>query len=68
MVTYKRSVMTKLIDDLELVVLKSPSKSVNVSVSSDDLLILIEYARQCESILMSLDSDPKMAKEYYKDY
>lgn len=66
MATVKHSVMTRLIDDLELKVLKSPSKSVNVTVSADDLLILIEYARQCESVIMMMDSDPKLAKEVFK--
>jgi hypothetical protein len=62
----KRSIMTKLIDDMELKVLKSPTSSVNVSVNGEDLLILIEYARQCEGIILSIDADPKKAKQFYK--
>jgi hypothetical protein len=62
----KRFVMTKLIDDLELKALKSPTKAVTVNVSIDDLLILIEYARQCEAVIMSIDEDPLKAREHYR--
>lgn len=62
----KRSIMTKLIDDLELKVLKSPSSAVNVVVNAENLLILIEYARQCEAVILMMDADPKTAKELYK--
>lgn len=62
----KRFVMTKLIDDLEIKALKSPVKAVTVNVSIDDLLILIEYARQCEAVIMSIDADPRQAREHYK--
>ena len=62
----KHSIMTKLIDDLELRVLKSPSNSVNVTVNGDDLLILIEYARQLEAVINMMDDDPSKARQLYK--
>lgn len=62
----KHSTMSRLMDDLELKVLKSPSSSVNVTVDSEDLLILIEYARQCEAVILMMDADPKKAKQFYK--
>lgn len=62
----KRSVMTKLMDDIEVKALKAPSKATNVWVSVDDLLILIEYARQCEAVILMMDDDPRKARELYK--
>jgi hypothetical protein len=62
----KHCVMTKLIEDLEVKALKSPNKAVTVSVSIDDLLILIEYARQCEAVILMMDNDPRKAREIYK--
>lgn len=62
----KRSIMTKLIDDLELKVLKSPANQVNVSVNGEDLLIMIEYARQCEAVILMMDDDPRRARQLYK--
>jgi hypothetical protein len=61
----KRGVMTKLIDDLELEVLKSPASAVNVSVNAEDLLILIAYARQCEAVILMMDEDPRKARQLY---
>jgi hypothetical protein len=63
----KHSIMTKLIDDLELRVLKSPSNSINVVVNGDDLLILIEYARQLEAVINMMDDDPSRARQLYKN-
>jgi hypothetical protein len=60
-----RSIMTKLIDDLELKVLKSPVNTVMVNVNGEDLLILVEYARQLESVILSNDEDPKKAQQLY---
>lgn len=60
-----RTIMTKLIEDLELKVLMSPVDSVMVDVNGEDLLILIEYARQMESIIVSDGQDPKKAKQLY---
>ena len=57
--------MTKLIDDLELKVLKSPVNTVMVNVNGEDLLILVEYARQLESVILSNDEDPKKAQQLY---
>lgn len=62
----KASIMTKLIDDLELKVLKSPTNSVNVSVNGEDLLILVEYARQLEAVIKMMDDDPSKARQLYK--
>ena len=59
----KRSIMTKLIDDLEISVLKSPQAKQYVSVNGEDLLILIEYARQCEAVILMMDADPKKASK-----
>jgi hypothetical protein len=61
----KHSIMTKLIDDLELKVLKS-NNSRNVYVNSDDLLILVEYARQLEAVINMMDDDPSKARQLYK--
>lgn len=58
----KHSIMIKLIDDLELKVLKSPSSAKTVSVNAEDLLILIEYARQLEAVVLMMDGDPASAK------
>lgn len=62
----KRTMMTKLIDDIELAVLKSPSTTTKVPLSVDDVLILVEYARQCEAVILMMDEDPAKAKEVYK--
>lgn len=62
----KHSIMTKLIDDLELRVLKSNSNATNVMVNGDDLLILIEYARQLEAVIHSIDDDPAKARQLFK--
>lgn len=59
--------MTKLIDDLELRVLKSGSNSINVTVNGDDLLILIEYTRQLEAVIKMMDDDPSRARQLYKN-
>lgn len=59
----KHSIMTTLIEDLELKVLKSPAKAVTVTVSAEDLLILIEYARQLEAVVKMMDGDPKQANK-----
>jgi hypothetical protein len=59
----KRGMMTKLIEDLELVVLKSPVNAKNVSVNAEDLLILIEYARQCEAVILMNDGDLRTARQ-----
>jgi len=55
--------MTRLIDDLELKVLKTSASNVNVS--SDDLLILVEYARQLEAVVSSDGDDPHNAKQLF---
>lgn len=60
-----RSIMTKLIDDLELKVLKSPVNAVMTNVNGEDLLILVEYARQLEAVILSIDEDPKKAQQLY---
>lgn len=57
--------MTRLIDDLELKVLKSPTTASTVTVSGDDLLILVEYARQLEAVITSNDEDPKKARQLF---
>jgi hypothetical protein len=57
--------MTKLIDDLELKVLKSPVNAVMTNVNGEDLLILVEYARQLEAVILSIDEDPKKAQQLY---
>ncbi len=62
----KHSIMTALIEDLELKVLRSPANAVNVSVSGEDLLILIEYARQCEAVILMMDGDHKQANKLVK--
>jgi hypothetical protein len=62
----KHSIMTKLIDDLELKVLKSPSNAVNVTVNGEDLLILVEYARQLEAVIKMMDDDPSKARQLFK--
>jgi hypothetical protein len=59
----KHGLMEALIDDLELAVLKTPAKQKNVTVSGEDLLILIEYTRQCEYVIKMMDADPKKAKD-----
>jgi hypothetical protein len=61
----KRSVMTRLIDDLELEVLRTPASQRNVSVSGEDLLILIAYARECEAVILMMDDNPDRAKELF---
>ena len=61
----KRSVMTKLIDDLELVVLKTPAMKKNVTVSGEDLLILVAYARELEAVILMMDDNPDRAKELF---
>ena len=53
-------------EDIEKVVLKTPAHQSRASVNGDDLLILIEYARQCEAVIMMMDEDPKKAKEVFK--
>jgi hypothetical protein len=62
----KHKIMTKLIDDLELKVLKSTSGVANVYVNGEDLLILIEYTRQLEAVIQMMDGDPSQAKQLYK--
>lgn len=62
----KHGLMEALIDDLELAVLKTPSKQKTVSVSGEDLLILIEYARQCEYVILMMDGDPQKARDIFK--
>lgn len=62
----QRTIMTKLIDDLELKVLKSPVNSTFTSVNGEDLLIVIAYVRQLEAVIMSMDEDPKKAKQMFK--
>jgi hypothetical protein len=64
--TCKHSMMTKLIDDLELRALKSSPNSVNVVINSEDLLILVEYARQLEAVIKMMDDDPSRARQLYK--
>jgi hypothetical protein len=65
--TCKHSMMTKLIDDLELRALKSSPNSVNVVINSEDLLILVEYARQLRRALSYQSMRPvKKAKQFYK--
>jgi hypothetical protein len=61
----KHKIMTKLVDDLELKVLKS-SSGANVHVNGEDLLILIEYTRQLEAVINMMDGDPSQAKQLYK--
>jgi hypothetical protein len=58
--------MTKLIDDLELKVLKSTNNSNSVWVNGDDLLVLLEYARQLEAVINMMDDDPSKARQLYK--
>lgn len=62
----KHSIMTKLIDDLELKVLKSTNNSNSVWVNGDDLLILLEYTRQLEAVIKMMDDDPSRARQLYK--
>lgn len=57
----QRSIMTKLIDALELKVLMSPTNSTTTTVDGGELLILVEYARQLEAVINSIDQDPKKA-------
>lgn len=61
----KRSTMTRLLDDVERVALKTPARQKKTYVSTDDLLILIEYARQCEAVILMMDDDPSRAKELF---
>ena len=61
----RHGLMEALIDDLELAVLKTPAKQKTVNVSGEDLLILIEYARQCEYVIMMMDADPQKAKDCF---
>lgn len=61
-----RSIMTRLIDDLELKVLKSPVNSTLVNVDGEDLLILVEYTRQLEAVVLSNDEDPRKARQLFK--
>lgn len=61
----KHKIMTKLVDDLELKVLKSAS-GANVYVNGEDLLILVEYCRQLEAVIKMMDGDPSQAKQLYK--
>lgn len=62
----KHSIMTALIEDLELKVLKSAANAMNVSVPGEDLLILIEYARQLEAVVLMMDGDHKQASKLVK--
>lgn len=62
----KHTIMTALIEDLELKVLKSPANAVTTNVPAEDLLILIEYARQLEAIVKMMDGDPKQANKLVK--
>lgn len=57
--------MTKLIDDIELRVLMGPTNATTATVNADDLLILVEYARQLEFVIQSIDDDPKKARQLY---
>lgn len=61
----KHKIMTKLVEDLELKVLKSTS-GANVYINGEDLLILIEYTRQLEAVIHMMDGDPSQAKQLYK--
>ena len=63
--TKQRTIMTKLIEDLELKVLTSPVNATTVTVSGEDILILVEYARQLEAVIISNDDDPKKARQLF---
>lgn len=62
----QHGIMTTLVEDLELSVLKTPPAQKNVSVSGEDLLILIAYTRQLESVIKMMDTDPAKAKDVMK--
>lgn len=62
----KHAQMTKLIDSIEMTVLKTPLHQTKVPIDSNDLLTLIEYARQCEAVILMMDEDPSKAKQSYK--
>lgn len=55
--------MTNLVEELELEVLAQPIIKKKVTVDSTSLLILIEYARQCEFVIEMMDSNPLEARK-----